>query len=260
MNAPEPQTPATGLYERPERLGRVLVTGAAGAIGGATVVALREAGAEVIGFDRQTPHPPDETIHLVDVSRSDDLSAAVAAGRALGPLSHLIVVTGGALPDEPGLTDDPGSVGVELFRDSLEHNLVNAFRTVTTCLPWLRDETGHDRSIVLTSSFNATSAQGMVGYSSAKAGLIGMMHAMVDPLGREGLRINVLAPGTVATPRTVRIWGDLPEHFEQRRRTAALGRLGEPEDVAEAYLALLRMRHATGMVMTVDGGQSVIHR
>lgn len=241
-------------------LGRVLVTGAAGAIGGATVSALRAAGADVVGFDRQPPRLPDDAIHLVDVSDEGALTSTVAAERARGPLAHLIVVTGGALPDEPGLTDDPGSVGVELFRSSLEHNLVNAFRTVTTCLPWLRDDPSRDRSIVLTSSFNATSAQGMVGYSSAKAGLIGMMHAMVDPLGREGLRINVLAPGTVATPRTVRIWSDRPEHFEQRRRTTAMGRLGEPEDVAEAYLALLRMRHATGMVMDVDGGQSVIHR
>lgn len=240
----------------------VLVTGSAGAIGTATMRALHEGGYRVLGFDRTPTCAEGETWpHVqVDVTNEDELAEAVAQVRSMGPLAHVIGIAGGALPGEPDTQADPVAVEPDLFRGSLENNLVGQFLVVRATLPWLRASGAFDQSFTFTSSFNALSAQGMPGYSAAKAGLIGLMHSLVDPLGREGIRVNTVAPGTVRTPRTERLWSVRPGHFERLAQSTATGRVGTPEDVADAFLALLRMRHATGQVIVVDGGQSVIHR
>jgi NAD(P)-dependent dehydrogenase (short-subunit alcohol dehydrogenase family) len=124
--------------------------------------------------------------------------------------------------------------------------------------PWLRQESEHDRSITFTSSFNALSGWGMPAYSAAKAGLLGMMNALVTPLGACNIRTNVVAPGTIRTPRTEKMWQHEPNHFESLERTSALARLGTPDDVADAFFAIATLlTHVTGQVLVVDGGQMV---
>jgi NAD(P)-dependent dehydrogenase (short-subunit alcohol dehydrogenase family) len=238
----------------------VLVTGAAGAIGYATVQAVTAAGFAVVGLDR-APAPPGSTHHHVEVDVTDAAALAdvcdEAAGRAR--LAHVLSIAGGARPGEPDTQHDPTLVDPALFRESLEVNLTSQFLVLRAVLPWLRRGAG-DRSVAFTSSFNALSGQGMPGYSAAKAGLLGMMHALVGPLGSEGIRVNVVAPGTIRTPRTERLWHGTPGHFERLTEGTAMGRLGEPDDVADAFVALTRLRHVTGQVLVVDGGQTVIHR
>lgn len=243
---------------------RALVTGAAGALGSATVQALLAAGFRVIGVDR------DEAV--ADVAgdgyegvQADlmDPAAAERITQVLGPrpLHHLIGIAGGALPGEPEGQHDPLAIDTALFRRSVEANLTTQFMVLRWVLPALREGPAADRSVTLTSSFNALNAQGMPAYSAAKAGLIGMMHGLVDPLGRDGIRINVVAPGTIRTPRTEALWGSVPGHFERLEQGTALGRLGSPEDVARANVALTTLlTHVTGQVLVVDGGQSVVHR
>lgn len=244
----------------------VLVTGAAGALGGATTNAFLLAGFDVIGVDRA------ETV--VDAGRSTggrytalrvdlgaegavaDLTDAVAARQ----LAHVVGIAGGALSGEPETKDDPSLLGVDLFRASVDANLTTQHVLLHALWPALRDGTG-DRSVTFVSSFNALSGQGMPAYSAAKAGLIGMMHALVDPLGRRGVRVNVLAPGTIRTPRTEALWGGVAGHFERLERSTALGRLGTPDDVARSCLALAtQLTHMTGQVLALDGGQTVVHR
>lgn len=241
-----------------------MVTGAAGALGSATVHALLAAGCAVLGVDRDAS--------VIEVAgegyegvRADLLDEA-APGRiqqaiAERPLRHLIGIAGGALPGEPESQHDPLSMDPDLFRRSLEANLTTQFLALQWTLPALRREPSGDRSVTLTSSFNALSAQGMPAYSAAKAGLIGMMHALVDPLGAEGIRINVVAPGTIRTPRTESLWGTAPGHFQRLERGTALGRLGAPDDVARANVSVaMVLTHVTGQVLVIDGGQSLVHR
>jgi NAD(P)-dependent dehydrogenase (short-subunit alcohol dehydrogenase family) len=255
-SSPEPAHAAT--EDGPDT---AVVTGAAGALGRATVSAFLGAGFAVVGLDR------DEAV--VDVARTryrgvqvdvtDEDAVEVALGDLQGTsrLRHLVQVAGGALPEEPATQDDPRLLTPELFRRSVEANLTSQYVVLRAALPWLRSTTGTDRSVTLTSSWNALSAQGMPAYSAAKAGLIGMMHALVWPLGREGVRINVVAPGTIRTPRTERIWAHDTGHFERLADTAATGRLGEPDDVAATCLSLATtLTHVCGQVLVVDGGQS----
>lgn len=240
----------------------VLVTGAAGALGTAAVRAFLDDGARVLALDRVAPEDSEHDLVEGVVVDLADAGAHARIAEALGgrPLRHLVGIAGGALPGEPESQHDPMLLAPELFTRSLQVNLLTQFIALQGALPALRAEGNADRSVILTSSFNALSAQGMPAYSAAKAGLIGMMHALVGPLGRDGIRINVVAPGTIRTPRTDRLWDSDPGHFERLEAGTATGRLGTPEDVAAAYLACTRLAHVTGQVLVVDGGQMAIHR
>lgn len=244
----------------------VIVTGAAGAIGGATVDGFLAAGLHVLGLDLARSPAPDRAGYrhaVVDLRDAIAVEAALDDGlRGLPPLAHVVGVAGGALPGEPAAAaaGDPGAIDVELFRASIEANLTSQWAVVRSALRHLEASDG-DRSIALTSSFNALSAQGMPAYSAAKAGLHGLMYGLVDPLGRRGIRVNVVAPGTVRTPRTEAMWAGSPGHFERLEAGTATGRLATPDDVAEVFVSLaLRLHHVTGQILVIDGGQMAIHR
>lgn len=239
-----------------------MVTGAAGAIGSATVGAFLDAGFGVIGLDRAAEvdgvSRPGYVGLRVDLEDDGAVEEALAETRARGRLRHVVGIAGGALPDEPRTQDDPWTLSPALFRASIEANLTTQFVALRAALPWLRETPDEDRSVAFTSSFNALTGCGMPAYSAAKAGLIGMMRALAPPLGAEGIRVNVVAPGTIRTPRTERIWSHAPAHFERLEASTALGRLGTPDDVARAFLAMATLlTHVTGHVLVVDGGQTV---
>jgi NAD(P)-dependent dehydrogenase (short-subunit alcohol dehydrogenase family) len=246
-----------------ERPGTVLVTGSTGAIGQATVAAFLAEGCDVVGFDRRDPGGAATAGHrhvTVDLGDYAAVGRAVQESLAGTRLVHVVGIAGGALPEEPTTRDDPVAIDIATFRASLEANLTTQFIVLRACLPVLSRIGDGDRSVTFTSSFNALSAQGMPAYSAAKAGLIGLMHGLVRPLGRQGIRVNVVAPGTVRTPRTEALWAAEPGHFERLEAGTALGRLATPADVAAAYVSVaLRLRHLTGQVLVLDGGQTVIH-
>lgn len=234
----------------------VLVTGAAGAIGRATVRAFGDAGYAVVGFDVAAAGVSGADMRTVDVTDERAVASAVAALERDYSLCHVVGVAGGACPLEPQTQDDPVAVDLDTFRTSIENNLTSQFVVLRACTPLLRRAGRADRSITLTSSWNALTGQGMPAYSAAKAGLHGLVRALAHPLGRDRIRLNAVAPGTVRTPRTERIWSDSPGHFERLGETSALDRVGEPDDVAAAFVALaLYLRHVTGHVLVVDGGQ-----
>jgi gluconate 5-dehydrogenase len=200
--------------------------------------------------------------HAVQVDVTDERAVlgAVQQVRDIGRLAHVIGIAGGAVAGEPDSTEDPAALEPEIFRQSLDRNLTSQFLVLRAALTWLRETPPDDCSVLLTSSFNGFSAQGRPGYSAAKAGLAGLMNGLVEPLGRDGIRINVVAPGTIRTPRTEALWAKVPGHFERLEHGTALGRLGTPDDVAAAFVALAGLRHVTGQVLFVDGGQTVVHR
>lgn len=106
---------------------------------------------------------------------------------------------------------------------------------------------------------NASSAVGLYGnigqtnYAAAKAGLIGMTKALAKELGRKGIRVNAVAPGFILTPMTSKV----PEKvLRLMRDKTPLGRLGDPMDIAYAYLYLAsdEAKYINGAILSVDGG------
>ncbi|MCX9081187.1 MAG: 3-oxoacyl-ACP reductase FabG [Candidatus Methanoperedens sp.] len=94
---------------------------------------------------------------------------------------------------------------------------------------------------------------GQVNYAATKAGLIGMTKTLAKELGKKGIRVNAVAPGFIATPMT----SNVPEKIlEMMKEKTPLRRLGEPKDIANAYLYLASddANFVNGAVLSVDGG------
>lgn len=94
---------------------------------------------------------------------------------------------------------------------------------------------------------------GQVNYAATKAGLIGMTKSLAKELGKKGIRVNAIAPGFIMTPMT----STVPEKFlEMMKEKTPLRRLGEPKDIAFAYLYLAsdESSFVNGMILCVDGG------
>jgi NAD(P)-dependent dehydrogenase (short-subunit alcohol dehydrogenase family) len=248
------------LSEKNSNFDLVVITGAAGAIGCATVTRFLQAGYSVIGIDREASGFGSaanyEHIQL-QIADSAQLSERLRASSRGREIHHFISIAGGALPAETTHLD-PMDIEDSTFSHSLQQNLTTQFVAFRAVLPFLR-EAKQETSVTFTSSFNALSGWGMPAYSAAKAGVIGMMHALVMPLGAHGTRVNVVAPGTILTPRTERIWRHEKEHFAKLKRGSAVGRLGTPDDVASVYFALATLlTYVTGQVLVVDGGQMTV--
>lgn len=232
-----------------------LVTGAGHGIGRATALRLHAEGAAVVVADvdlaaaREVAAAGPERLHAVacDVTDRESVDAAVAATvERFGALDHLALVAGGAEP-LPDLVDLPD----EALARAFDLNLLGTVRCVRAAIPSLRAST-RGPSVVMTSSVNGLAAFGDVAYSSAKAALPNLAANLATQLGPDGIRVNVVAPGTIRT----RVWDAQPGRLEALRAIYPLGRVGEPEEVAAAiaFLCSADASFVTGVTLPVEGG------
>jgi 3-oxoacyl-[acyl-carrier protein] reductase len=141
-------------------------------------------------------------------------------------------------------------ITVEDWDRVMNVNLRSAFLLAKRLAPRMREqECGR---MVFVSSVAAFTG-GIVGahYTTSKAGLIGLVHALADPLAPHGVTVNAVAPALIEGGET------LPGDEEPRRQLAELipvGRLGSPDEVAEAVLSLVSLPFITAQTVSVDGG------
>jgi len=135
----------------------------------------------------------------------------------------------------------------------LETNLTGTFHMIRAVAPLFREQ--QDGKIVNISSIHAMRAEfGLANYASSKAGLLGLTRAAAVELGPSNVNVNAVAPGYI---RTTRLTDAVPaEILDRARERSVLGRLGDPQDVANVVLFLCseQARHITGAVVPVDGG------
>jgi 3-oxoacyl-[acyl-carrier protein] reductase len=96
-----------------------------------------------------------------------------------------------------------------------------------------------------------------VQYSAAKAGVVGLVRGLAVELARDGIRVNGIAPGYIRTAQALSEEHSLgPEGLEEAAEFIPMGRVGEPEDIADVsvFLATEGARYITGQVLVVDGG------
>ena len=131
-------------------------------------------------------------------------------------------------------------------------NLDGAFYFTRAVAPFMRAQE-YGKIVNITSVHGIRTEFGISNYSSSKAGLIGLTRSSAVELGPKNINVNAVAPGYVRTTRLTE--GVSPEILDRARERSALGRLGDPRDVAGVVLFLCSeaARHITGAVITVDG-------
>lgn len=232
--------------------GRVaLVTGGGGGIGSAVVRRFLDVGAAVASVDLPGRDCQDGAVELAcDVADAD--AVANLFGDFEQRFDRLDVFVHCA-----GITSDAvlWKMETEAWDEVLRVNLDSAFLLLRRAIPLMRPR--GQGAIVLISSINGERGKfGQANYAASKAGLIGLGRTAARELGRFGIRVNVIAPGLVRTPMTE----SLPtEVIEAAVSESALGRTGEPEEIADValFLASPLSRHMTGQVLRVDGGQLI---
>ncbi|MBL8768621.1 MAG: SDR family oxidoreductase [Planctomycetes bacterium] len=226
----------------------VVVTGGASGIGAAVVAAFLARGANVAVLDVRDSADARAKSFVVDVTDGRGVDAAIdAAAAAHGGLDVVVSCA--------GITRDAvlWKISDADWDAVLDVNLKGTFLALRAAVPHLRARSRG--AVVLVASINGERGKfGQANYSASKAGVIALGKTAAKELGRFGVRVNVVAPGYIETPMT----RDLPPEITQRAAAeSALGRIGKPEEVADAILFLCSplARYVTGQVLRVDGGQ-----
>jgi 3-oxoacyl-[acyl-carrier protein] reductase len=227
-----------------------LVTGASRGIGRAIASELAAAGATiVIGYRSGKDEADSLAAELGGRAVQADVSNAEEAQRLVAEAGDLDILVNNA-----GLTRDGllARMSDDDWRTVIDTNLSSVFYTCrAVCRPMMKKRAG---SIVNVSSIVGVHGNwGQTNYAASKAGIIGFTKSLAKELGSRNVRANVVAPGYVKTQLTE----VLPEEATAAMLTnTALGRLGEPEDVAGAvrFLCSDAASFITGEVLLVDGG------
>lgn len=236
-----------------------LVTGGSRGIGRAIAEALADGGAAlaVIGRDGESAREAAGALpgeghrgYACDVADHDRVRETTeAVEEEVGPIS-ILVNNAGITRDSLLLRLDP-----EDWDRVLRVNLTGAFNTTRAVVRgMLRRRSG---SILNVSSVvGLTGNAGQTNYAASKAGLVGFTKSVARELASRGIRCNAVAPGYITTDMTAGLDEDQAETL---REGIPLGRLGEPEDVAEAarFLCGPGARYITGHVLAVDGGMAM---
>jgi 3-oxoacyl-[acyl-carrier protein] reductase len=241
----------------------VLITGAGIGIGRATAKAFATAGHTVIVTDvlEQEGRAVVAAIadaggsaefHKLDVRSTAEADSLVAAVEQKHGSIDVVVANAGIAHKTPlaELTDDK-------WDHTFEIDLKGIFRVIRPALAGMRRR--RKGAIVCLSSIMGV-AYGWdehVHYSSAKAGVVGLVRGMAVELAKDGVRVNGVAPGYIRTAQLLSAehsWG--PVGAEKAGEFIPMGRIGEPEDIADVilFLASHAARYMTGQVVAVDGG------
>ena len=234
-----------------------LVTGGTRGIGAAICRALKEAGYAVAAnyggndevaevFSKQT----GISVFKWDVSDFDACADGIAkVEAALGPIDVLV--------NNAGITRDTTlhRMSKEKWNEVISTNLNSMFNMCRHVIEGMRSRS-YGR-IINISSINGQKGQvGQTNYSAAKAGIIGFTRALAQENAAKGITVNVIAPGYVNTDMMKDLREDVLQGIID---TIPVGRLGEPEEIADSvvYLANEKSAFITGATLTVNGAQYI---
>ena len=242
----------------------IVVTGAGNGIGRAVALHFHGLGWRVAGFDTdgdaldelRSTLPPDEAL-LVPCNVGDEGAVHEAFGALtnwLGDAGLDLVVNNAAIANPYcGPLED---VSLTEWQRWLDASLTAAFLVSRSAVPLLRKCEG--AAIVNISSTRAVmSEKESFAYAASKGGIDALTHAMAVSLGPD-IRVNAIRPGWIET----RNWQKAsersePEHRPRDREQHPVGRVGRPEDIAEAVAFFYRAGFVTGQHLNVDGGMTV---
>lgn len=235
------------------------VTGGTRGIGRAIVVALAREGADVLFSYQHSKEQAEEVCAQVreygvrsrayqaNAANSDEVQSMVkAALTEFGPISILV--------NNAGINRDKSFIKMTkaMWDEVLGVNLDGLFNTTQSVLPAMIEQ-GWGRVINVASIIGQTGNFGQANYAVTKGGAIAFTKTLAREFARRGITVNAVAPGFIQTD----MLKDMPNPaLEQVKAMTPLGRLGQPEEVADAvaFLASPRAGYITGQVLAVNGG------
>ena len=242
----------------------VLITGAAGGIGRATVHVFADEGWRVIGVDRASfaaadlPAFPASGLFIqADIAEESALESIFDQARAFTRGLDALVNNAAIQIVKPIL-----ETSIEEWDRVMAHNLRSVFVSAKLAYPLLQARSG---AIVNVSSVHAIqTSSNIAAYAASKGGLLALTRAMAIEFAPDNIRVNTILPGAVKTPmllaglsRAHVSGGDLGQRLENLASKTVNGRVGEPEEIARAILFLADNRQSsfmTGQALVIDGG------
>jgi NAD(P)-dependent dehydrogenase (short-subunit alcohol dehydrogenase family) len=238
-----------------------VITGGASGIGLATAKRMASEGATVVVVDMNDEageaaarEVSGKYVHA-DVTSPDDNERMYAETfEAYGSVDIAFHNAGISPPDDDSILE----TGMDAWRRVQEVNLTSVYLGCKAVIPYMQRQ--GKGSIINTASFVATmgAATSQISYTASKGGVLAMTRELGVQFAREGIRVNAISPGPVATPLLIELFAKDPERAQRRLVHVPMGRFGEPEEIAAAvaFLASDDSSFMTASNFLVDGGIS----
>ncbi|OHA20397.1 MAG: hypothetical protein A2849_01305 [Candidatus Taylorbacteria bacterium RIFCSPHIGHO2_01_FULL_51_15] len=243
--------------------GRVIIlTGASGFLGSGYAKFLREAGAEVIGWDRTG----GKGIEAVDITDEGQVAKAVGTivekhGRIDALINNAAMNPAVGSEESKNMFVPVEDYPISLWKEELEVNLTGMFICIKAVVPWMKK--GKGGSIINVASevssiahdhrvYNTEGKYKSPAYIASKTGVVGLTRSMAAQLGVHGIRVNAFSPGGVRNEK-------MPADFVRRfGESNMLGRMAEPGEYngIMQFLCSDASSFMTGANLTADGGKS----
>ncbi len=231
-----------------------LITAAAQGIGRASVEAFARAGAKVIATDinadklKELNGIPNVTTRVLNVLSTEEVNKAVAEIGRIDILFNCAgVVHSGTVLDMPDKD----------LEFAFDLNVWAQIRAIKAILPQMLER--RDGCIINMSTVASswTAVPNRAAYSISKAAVIGLTKSMAADYTDKGIRVNAIAPGTVESPSLHERWtatGDFEAAKKAFIARQPIGRIGQPEEIADLAVYLAGATYTTGQVHAIDGG------
>jgi 3-oxoacyl-[acyl-carrier protein] reductase len=243
----------------------VVVTGSATGIGEACAIELAKEGANVVimDFNKQGAEDVHQKIKALggkSIVAVTDLNSWEATQSKIDEIAksekaiHALIHSAGGFPSYVNLLDCP----IDAWDSVVNSNLRSMFFLLKAVAPhMIKQQYGRFVSVSSMAARSGTNPN-PPHYTAAKGGMLALTRQAAKDLGPYGITVNAVAPANVATPRTNAIRS--PERIAHIQKSTPVGRLAEPEEIANAiiFLASRKASYVTGITMDVNGGATMI--
>lgn len=229
---------------------KAVVTGAASGIGAAVVARLLSDGCAVLAVDLATDGLAGTRNLATDIANAAEIAAE--AQEKLGGCD-ILINNAGICPAGPY-----EEMTRQMWDSALSVNVTGVMELTRACLPMLKASNA-GRVINTGSILSRYGDAGLVAYATSKHAVLGLTRALAMELGPHGITVNCVQPGAIETGMTRPMFDSNPDSKLYYAGRSALGRIGQPEDIADvmAFLASDDARFITGQGIMVDGGVMV---